>query len=156
MKITLVLLLLLFAAPLTAQNRDISIVPAENIINITNPPIVNNITLMSDSAMIANLNANLVALREQITADKCNTCGGATTTTKIAVAVLIPALLWIAWELRGIKNNSQGTPGAPGKDGIDGMDGQDGEPGPPGEQGPPGEPGEQGPPGNDGQDYGES
>ena len=123
---------LLVASPLAAQ-QTVTIPPPDIIVNLPPLEITNEIRVMSDSAMIANLNRNLEALREQIAERECNTCGGANTTTKVAVAVLIPVLIWIAWELRGIKNNSEGTPGAPGKDGVDGADGQDGKDGEDGE-----------------------
>ncbi len=120
------LILLLLAAPLSAQQT--VVVPDVNVqVEPTPITIENNVEVMSDSAMIANLNRNLEALRVEIAAQECNTCGGANTTTKVAVAVLIPVLVWIAWELRGIKNNSEGIPGADGKDGSDGVDGVDGE-----------------------------
>ncbi len=120
------LILLLLAAPLSAQQT--VVVPDVNVqVEPTPITIENNVEVMSDSAMIANLNRNLEALRVEIAAQECNTCGGANTTTKVAVAVLIPVLVWIAWELRGIKNNSEGIPGQPGKDGSDGVDGVDGE-----------------------------
>jgi hypothetical protein len=106
------------------------VVPDVNVVVDPTPiTIENNVQVMSDSVMIANLNRNLEALRVEIAAQECNTCGGANRTTKIAVAVLIPVLVWIAWELRGIKNNSAGVPGEPGKDGSDGVDGEDGEDG---------------------------
>jgi hypothetical protein len=116
---------LLLAAPLSAQVEQRTLVPDVNV-NLPPLEITNEITVMSDSAMIANLNRNLEALRVEIASQECNTCGGANTTTKIAVAVLIPVLVWIAWELRGIKNNSAGVPGEPGRDGSDGVDGEDG------------------------------
>ncbi len=119
------LVLLLLAAPLSAQQTQTTLVPDVNV-NLPPMEITNEITVMSDSAMIANLNRNLEALRVEIAAQECNTCGGANTTTKVAVAVLIPVLVWIAWELRGIKNNSAGVPGEPGRDGVDGEDGEDG------------------------------
>ena len=119
------LTLLLLAVPLSAQVEQRTLVPDVNV-NLPPLEITNEITVMSDSAMIANLNRNLEALRVEIAAQECNTCGGANTTTKVAVAVLIPVLVWIAWELRGIKNNSAGIPGEPGKDGVDGEDGEDG------------------------------
>ncbi len=119
------LVLLLLAAPLSAQQTVVyPDVQIDNTVNVEPTPI--EITVMSDSVMISNLNRNLEALRQQI-ADSER--GGANTTTKIAVAVLIPVLVWIAWELRGIKNNSAGIPGEPGRDGSDGVDGQDGEDG---------------------------
>lgn len=122
------LILLLLAAPLSAQQT--VVVPDVNVqVEPTPITIENNVEVMSDSAMIANLNRNLEALRLEIAAQECNTCGGANTTTKVAVAVLIPVLVWIAWELRGIKNNSEGIPGERGRDGKDGVDGEDGEDG---------------------------
>ena len=115
----------LWVSPLVAQ-QTVVVPDVENVINLPPLEITNEITVMSDSAMIANLNRNLEALRVEIAAQECNTCGGANTTTKVAVAVLIPVLVWIAWELRGIKNNSAGIPGEPGKDGVVGEDGEDG------------------------------
>ncbi len=95
---------LLFVTPLSAQQT--VVVPDVNVeVQVQPTPFVNEITVMSDSAMIANLNENLRLLREEIAASECNTCGGANTTTKIAVGALIPVLVWIALELRGIKKN---------------------------------------------------
>lgn len=113
----------LWVSPLSAQQ---TVVVPDVDITVNGDTIVVNVTVMSDSTMLANLNRNLEALHQQIADSECNTCGGANTTTKIAVAVLIPVLVWIAWELRGIKNNSAGVPGEPGKDGSDGVDGEDG------------------------------
>lgn len=120
------LALLLLAAPLSAQQT--VVVPDVNVqVEPTPITIENNVQVMSDSAMVANFNANMDAFRAYLEQEReCNTCGGASTTTKVAVAVLIPVLVWIAWELRGIKNNSAGIPGEPGKDGSDGVDGEDG------------------------------
>jgi hypothetical protein len=88
------------------EGQQTVVVPDVNVqVEPTPITIENTVNVMSDSTMIANLNRNIEALREQIAADECNTCGqGATTTNKIAVAVLIPVLIWIALELRGIKN----------------------------------------------------
>ncbi len=132
MKITFALLkipfaLLLLAVPLAAQDPIIiPQVPPIVEITVEPTPIEVTVEVMTDSAMIANLNRNLEALRIEIAAQECNNCGGASTTTKIAVGVLVPVLFWIALELRGIKNNSVGLPGAPGQDGADGKDGVDG------------------------------
>lgn len=125
----LALALLLLAAPLGAQQQSTTLVPD---INVNLPPleITNEITVMSDSAMIVNLAENNRLLREMLLADReCDTCGGANRTTKIAVAVLIPVLAWIAWEIRGLKNATGSIPGEPGQDGSDGQDGQDGQDG---------------------------
>lgn len=135
------LLLLLMASPLAAQDRNVSIVPAEQTNNIyiqydSLRAILEDVfapqpAAMSDSVRQANFERNMEAFRELVAErnQECNTCGGANTTTKIAVGVLIPVLVWIAWELRGIKNNSEGVPGPAGKDGSDGVDGQDGKDG---------------------------
>ncbi len=157
------MLLLLLAAPLGAQQT--VVVPDVNVpITVSPTPFVNNINVMTDSAMIANLNENLRLLREDIAAGECNTCGGANTTTKVAVAILLPVLVWIAWELRGIKNNSersggvgaQGVGGINGVDGQDGADGTDGADGADGQDGAPGADGQDGVDGQDGDNYGES
>lgn len=121
---------LLVASPLAAQQ---TVVVPDVTINLPPLEITNEITVMTDSAMIANLTRNLEALRVQIAERECNACEGANTTTKIAVAVLLPVLVWIAWEIRGIRKNSAGIPGEPGKDGADGKDGQDGQDGEDGE-----------------------
>lgn len=102
MKIALVLLLL--AAPLTAQDRDISIVPAENIINIAGDSIFIQVDVMTDSAALANLNRNLEALRQQIADKQCNTCGSAPVTQKLALGIVGPLLLWIAISLHNSRN----------------------------------------------------
>ena len=132
----LALILLLIAAPLSAQDRDIAIVPAQQTNNvyvqfdslraILEDFIAAQPEAMSDSVRQANFDRNMEGLRELLAEDECNTCGGATTTQKIGLAIL-PVLVWIAWELRGIKNNSEGVPGEPGRDGSDGEDGEDGE-----------------------------
>jgi hypothetical protein len=60
-----------------------------------------------DSAAIARDEAaqrSMDAIAEYLATCGCTGGGSANTTTKIAVAILIPALLWIGWELRGIKN----------------------------------------------------
>ena len=66
------LILLLLAAPLSAQVEQRTLVPDVNV-NLPPLEITNEITVMSDSAMIANLNRNLEALRIEIAAQECNT-----------------------------------------------------------------------------------
>ncbi len=138
----LALIALLLAAPLTAQEpRNISLVPAEQTNNIViqfdslrailEDFMASQPAPMSDSTRQANFDRNMETLRE-ILADDEDASPGATTTEKIGL-VLIPVLAWIAWEIRGLKNNSAGVPGEPGKDGKDGSTGPAGPTGPPGE-----------------------
>lgn len=153
-----------FVAPLAAQEpRNIGIVPAEqnNYITINLDSLASVIAdflaaqpaPMSDSVRQANFDRNIETFAELIVRrnSECNTCDApkASTTQKIGL-VLIPVLAWIAFELRGIKNNSKGTPGEPGKDGKDGVTGPRGPAGPRGERG---EPGPRGEPGEPGEDY---
>jgi hypothetical protein len=86
-----------WVGPLSAQDRDISIVPAQvtNEITVNGDTIVVNVNVMSDSVALANLNRNLEALRQQIADSECNTCGGGTNTT-VVLGVVGPLLLWIA------------------------------------------------------------
>ena len=150
------LLLLLLAVPLSAQVEQRTLVPDVNV-NLPPLEIINQITVMSDSAMIANLNRNLEALRLEIAAQGCNTCGGTSTTTKLALGAVMPLLFWMAISLhRGSKDSPDHHPGERGPQGPQGEPGETGPSGPPGEQGPPGEPGKDGKDGKDGQDYGES
>ena len=98
-----VLALLLLAAPLSAQQ---TVVVPDVVVPITVPVpevTVNVPPSMSDSTRAVNLALNNELLRQLLERDGCNTCGGANGTT-VAVSVLIPVLLWMAWELRGIKN----------------------------------------------------
>ena len=119
----------LTVASLSAQDPIIiPQVPPVVEITVDPTPIINNIYLMTDSAMIDNLNRNLEALRIEIAAQECDTCGGTSSIVRVG-AILLPVLLWIGWELRGIKNNSAGTPGEDGVDGVDGQDGEDGKDG---------------------------
>ena len=87
---------LLLAAPLSAQQTSTTIVPDVNV-NLPPLQITNEITLMTDSAMIANLAENNRLLREMLLAEReCDTCGGASTTAQFALGVVGPLLLWIA------------------------------------------------------------
>jgi hypothetical protein len=99
-------LLAIALAASAAEGQQTVVVPDVNVeVEPTPVTIENNINVMSDSTMIENLNRNIEALREQIAADECNTCGqGATTTQKLTLGLAIPVLIWIALELRGIKN----------------------------------------------------
>ena len=66
---------LLLAAPLAAQQT--VVVPDVNV-NVPPAQVVNNITVMSDSTQLANLTANLVALRLLIAQTKSEKwCRGA-------------------------------------------------------------------------------
>jgi hypothetical protein len=70
--------------------------------------IINEITVMTDSAMIANLNANLEALRVEIAGRECNACGGTSTVVQAANVALVAAAFFIGWQLKGIKEKPNG------------------------------------------------
>lgn len=94
------LVLLLLAAPLSAQQQ-VTIPPPD--INVNLPPleITNNITVMSDSAMIANLNRNLEALRLEIAAQECNTCG-TPGVVRVGQGALVLIAAFMAWQVKKI------------------------------------------------------
>lgn len=97
------LLILLLAAPLSAQQT--VVVPDVNVqVEPTPITIENNVEVLTDSVMQLRIAEAIEGIRAELESDECNTCGGANTTTKIAVGVIIPVLVWIALELRGIKN----------------------------------------------------
>jgi hypothetical protein len=103
----LLLALILFAAPLSAQ-QDSTVA----IVTINGDTVVVNIDVLIEhntdplpDSLLANFERNMQNLRDQLAVrEPCNTCGGASTTNKIAVGIVIPVLIWIALELRGIKN----------------------------------------------------
>lgn len=94
------LALLLLAVPLSAQQQ-VTIPPPD--INVNLPPleITNEITVMTDSAMIANLNRNLEALRLEIAAQECNTCG-TSTEVRVGQGVLVLIAAFMAWQVKKI------------------------------------------------------
>lgn len=98
------LVLLLLATPISAQQT--VVVPDVVVpITVSPTPFVNNITVMSDSAMIANLAENNRLLQEMLVEEReCSTCGGGVSTTVVGLSIFGPLLFWIAIELRGIKN----------------------------------------------------
>ena len=94
------MILLLLAAPLSAQ-QTVTIPPPD--INVNLPPleITNEITVMTDSAMIANLNRNLEALRLEIAAQECNTCGSSNV-VRAGQGVLVLIAAFMAWQVKKI------------------------------------------------------
>ena len=141
------LALLLLAAPLSAQDRDIAIVPAEQTNNIyiqfdSLRAILEDIFAgRQESMSIDTMNVRLAEqneiLRQMIEQDReCNTCGGVPVTqiSTGAIAVIL-TLIWF-------KMDGKGKNGTNGVDGQDGMTGPQGEPGPQGPQGDDGESGE--------------
>ncbi len=97
------LVLLLLAAPLSAQQT--VVVPDVNVqVEPTPITIENNVEVLTDSIMQLRIAEAIEGIRAELATSECNTCGGASTTMKIGVAVLLPVLMWIGWELRGIKN----------------------------------------------------
>ena len=94
------LALLLLAAPLSAQQTVVyPDVQIENTVNVEPTPI--EITVMSDSVMLANLNRNLEALREQIAEQECNTCGGSDV-VRIGQGALVLIAAFMAWQVKKI------------------------------------------------------
>jgi hypothetical protein len=73
----------------------------ENTINLPPLEITNEITVMSDSAMIANLNANLVGLRQEIAERECNTCGGSNL-VRVGQGALVIIAAFMAWQVKRI------------------------------------------------------
>lgn len=94
------LVLLLLAAPLSAQQTVVyPDVQIDNTVNVEPTPI--EITVMTDSAMIANLNRNLEALRLEIAAQECNTCGGSNV-VRIGQGALVLIAAFMAWQVKKI------------------------------------------------------
>jgi len=99
---------LLVASPLAAQDPQTVVVPnVENTVNLPPLEITNEITVMSDSAMIANLNRNLEALRLEIAAQECNTCGGSTV-VRIGQGALVLIAAFMAWQVKKIADRPNG------------------------------------------------
>lgn len=98
MKIALVLLLL--ATPLAAQIPEtITLEPATVNVQVEPTPFVNEITIMSDSVRLDRIAVALENLATIVENQECNTCGGASTTTKLGLGVMVPLLTWIAISL---------------------------------------------------------
>ncbi|MCK5651728.1 MAG: hypothetical protein KAJ42_10140 [Gemmatimonadetes bacterium] len=100
--------LTLLAAPLAAQ-EPIIINQQPPVVNLTTPPpqVFNEITVMTDSAMIANLNRNLEALRLQIAAQECNTCGSSNV-VRAGQGVLVLIAAFMAWQVKKIADKPNG------------------------------------------------
>ncbi len=97
-----------FGAALSAQDPQTVVVPnVENTINLPPLEIFNEITVMSDSAMIANLNRNLEALRLQIAAQECNTCGGSDL-VRVGQGALVLIAAFMAWQVKKIADKPNG------------------------------------------------
>ena len=146
-----VIMSLLCAAPLSAQQT--VVVPDVSVV-VEPPAITNEITVNvppTDSAKAAvqqQFHEAAIAYMES-----CNCMGGGTSmTTKVALGVVAPILLWMAWSLhKSSRDSPDHHPGERGPQGEPGERGPQGEPGEPGEPGPPG------PPGDDhDDDYGEN
>jgi hypothetical protein len=100
------LILLLLAAPLSAQVEQRTLVPDVNV-NLPPLEITNEITVMTDSAMIANLNRNLEALRVEIAAQECNTCGGSDL-VRVGQGALVLIAAFMAWQVKKIADKPNG------------------------------------------------
>ena len=99
---------LLVASPLAAQDPQTVVVPnVENTVNLPPLEITNEITVMSDSAMIANLNRNLEALRLEIAAQECNTCG-TSNVVRAGQGVLVLIAAFMAWQVKKIADKPNG------------------------------------------------
>ena len=97
----------LVAAPCLAQQSSTTTLTPP--ININLPPleITNEITVMSDSAMIANLNRNLEALRLEIAAQECNTCGSSNV-VRAGQGALVLIAAFMAWQVKKIADKPNG------------------------------------------------
>jgi len=91
---------LLCAAPLSAQVEQRTLVPDVNV-NLPPLEITNEITVMTDSTMIANLNRNLEALRLEIAAQGCNTCGSSNV-VRAGQGALVLIAAFMAWQVKKI------------------------------------------------------
>ncbi len=99
---------LLVASPLAAQDPQTVVVPnVENTINLPPLEITNEITVMTDSAMIANLNRNLEALRLEIAAQECNTCG-TSNVVRVGQGALVLIAAFMAWQVKKIADKPNG------------------------------------------------
>ncbi len=103
----LALVLLLLAAPLAAQ-QDSTVV---RIVTLDGDTVMVNVEVLIrheanplPDSLLANFDRNMAELARLIAEDNEESATPANRTTKIAVGVLIPVLVWIALELRGIKN----------------------------------------------------
>ena len=79
-------------------------------VEITNEhPITNEITVevMTDSVMLANLNRNLEALRLEIAAQECNTCG-TPGVVRAGQGALILIAAFMAWQVKKIADKPNG------------------------------------------------
>jgi hypothetical protein len=81
--------------------------PIENTINLPPLQITNEITVMTDSAMIANLNRNLEALRIEIAAQECNACGGSNL-VRAGQGALVLIAAFMAWQVKKIADKPNG------------------------------------------------
>ncbi len=91
---------LLVASPLAAQ-QTVVVPDVTNTINLPPLEVTNEITVMTDSAMIANLNRNLEALRVEIAAQECNTCGGSDL-VRVGQGALVLIAAFMAWQMKKI------------------------------------------------------
>ena len=100
-----VIMSLLCAAPLSAQQT--VVFPDVEITN--EHPITNeiNVQVMTDSTMLANLNRNLEALRLEIAAQECDTCGGSNV-VRAGQGVLVLIAAFMAWQVKKIADKPNG------------------------------------------------
>ncbi len=100
--------LTLLAAPLGAQQTSQTTLVAP--VEITNDhPVTNeiNVNVMTDSTMLANLNRNLEALRLEIAAQECNTCGSSNV-VRAGQGVLVLIAAFMAWQVKKIADKPNG------------------------------------------------
>ncbi len=97
------LLLLLLAAPLSAQQQDSTVaivtINGDTVMVDIYVLIEHNTDVRSDSSLIAAFDRNVERLADLIAERGCDTCGGASTTAKISLSVAVPLLLWMAISL---------------------------------------------------------
>ncbi len=97
---------LLIALPLAGQQT--VVVPDVSVV-VEPPAITNEITVevMTDSAMIANLNRNLEALRLEIASLECNTCG-TSNVVRAGQGALVLIAAFMAWQVKKIADKPNG------------------------------------------------
>ena len=104
------LILLLLAAPLSAQEPQTVVVP--NVLNeITVGPTPVEIFVqpaMSDSAMIANLAENNRLLREMLVQERECCGGGGSTVVRIGQGALVLIAAFMAWQVKKIADKPNG------------------------------------------------
>ena len=98
------LVLLLLAAPLSAQEPQTVVVPNVEI-TVPVPEVFNEVNIevpMSDSIRDARIADALESIAAAIEAQGCDTCGGTSNVVRIGQGALVLAAFFIGWQLKRI------------------------------------------------------